>query len=179
MLLIGYQNFSTVDPKGWDSTRSLEIIQEMNTFNEKDLHQKPNLAQPQSGADFNSVRNDWVQRQSQILLNGLDKEIENSLNNTLNSWIENLNSEKNTTQSSSEQPTDSSSQAVAKNKQNLRFASINALKYDLSTNSSLDFIATPGDSRLNYSQSFRKNTKFGIEHRAANSQTQMFLKYEY
>lgn len=181
MLLIGYQNFTSIDSEQWDSARSIEIINEMNAFREADLNKKAPLAEPQSGSDLQSITNDWAQRQGQILLNGYDKKLEASLNETLNSWVEDLSSDEDSekTASTSAPSTNKDSESSHKSKQNLRFASLNTLKYDFSTNTCLDLTADPGNTRLNLSRSLNQNAKFGIEHRTANSQTQMFLKYDY
>jgi len=192
MLLISYQNFSSVRPNAWDSTSSLEIIQEMNAFQAGDKVSET-LATPQGGSDFESVRNDWMQRQGTILLNGYDKKIETALNNKLNSWVDQITSN----DSEIENPSEASTEQIAtggnsventsgakssespKLRQNIRFSRINSLKYDLGESTSMNLTADPGNTRVNLSQSLSHNAKFGVEHRTADSKTQMFLKYEW
>lgn len=179
MLLAAYQNFSSVSPGDWDSSSSLKIINEMNEFR-SDEKRPEKLAAPQSGSDLRSVSNDWMQRQGSILLNGYDKELESAMNEKLNSWFQDP-------ESSAEQTSEANAGDQAnyltspsqKNKQNLRFARINSLKYDFDEKLCLNLTADPGNTRLDLSQTFNSRTRIGVEHRTANSQTQMFLKYEW
>lgn len=186
LLAISYQNFSSVSPSDWDSTSSLKIINEMNAFHANDK-QPSAIATPQGGSDFRSIRDDWMQRQGTIILNGYDKRLEAAMNSTLNSWVqgitkkdpEEVNGSGASTlgENSSEENSDGS--PPSKSKQNLRFARVNSLKYDLSENTCMNLTADPGNTRFDLSQTLSRNAKFGVEHRTADSKTQMFLKYEW
>lgn len=185
MLFISYQNFSSVNPDAWDSTSSLKIINEMNAFHAGDKLPAA-IATPQGGSDFKSVSNDWMQRQGSIILNGYDKRLEAAMNSTLNSWVQEIiqkdaeemhSSEATTVGENSPETSDGS--AAAKSKQNLRFSRVNSLKYDLGENTCMNLTADPGNTRLDLSQTLSRNAKFGVEHRTADSKTQMFLKYEW
>lgn len=187
MLFISYQNFSSVSPSDWDSTSSLKIINEMNAFQAHDKVPET-LATPQGGSDFESVRNDWMQRQGSILLNGYDKKLERAMNDKLNSWVQDIThkddaeneapSPGQSPAANSSQPTQASSESH-KTRQNLRFMRVNSLKYELGENTCMNFTADPGNTRVDLSQTLSHNTKFGVEHRTADSKTQMFLKYEW
>lgn len=187
MLFISYQNFSSVSPSDWDSTSSLKIINEMNAFQAVDKVPE-SLATPQGGKDFESVRNDWMQRQGSILLNGYDKKLEAAMNDKLNSWVHDITrkdpetGELTTVTEGGSTPANASpvqSSEQHKLKQNLRFTRVNALKYDLGENTCMNLTADPGNTRFDLSQTLSRNTKLGVEHRTADSKTQMFLKYEW
>lgn len=190
MLFISYQNFSSVSPSEWDSTSSLKIINEMNAFHSIDKGLPETFAAPQGGSDLESVRNDWMQRQGTILLNGYDKKLEKALNEKLNSWVSEITrkeaAEENASASgtagapgSSENQSQAQNSSSPKIKQNLRIMRINSLKYDLGENTCMNLTADPGNTRVDLSQTLSRNTKFGVEHRTADSKTQMFLKYEW
>lgn len=189
MLFISYQNFSSVSPSAWDSTSSLKIINEMNAFQSGDKVPET-LATPQGGSDFESVRNDWMQRQGSILLNGYDKKLEAAMNDKLNNWVHEITRKDPETgdeatvaadgsAGASENPAAAQSSEQRKIKQNLRFSRINSLKYDLGENTCMNLTADPGNTRVDLSQTLSRNTKLGFEHRTADSKTQMFLKYEW
>lgn len=187
MLIISYQNFSSVESSEWDSTNTLKIIDEMSKFEKKDPGPANTLASPENGSDLKSVSSDWVQRQSRILLNGYDKKLETAMNDKLNSWVLGLKSEERASESPdasspAEEPSsveNADSSAAPKSRFGLRFARLNSLKYDFGENSWLDLTADPGNTRLNFSQAFNPRTRWGLEHRTANGQTHMILKYEW
>lgn len=190
MLFISYQNFSSVSSGEWDSTTSLKIINEMNAFRAGDKVPET-LATPQSGSDLQSVKNDWMQRQGHILLNGYDKKLEKAMNDKLNSWVKEITAKEEPAENASAQPAGGESPTAGQNaeakasedphklKQNLRFTRVNSLKYDIGDMTSVNLTADPGNTHVDVSQTLSPNAKFGLEHRTANSQTQMFLKYEW
>lgn len=160
----------------------------MNAFQSKDRLPET-FATPQGGSDFESVRNDWMQRQGSILLNGYDKKLEAAVNDKLNSWVHEITS-KDAAPEDASAPTgqatnasENSSQTQAsesrKIKQSFHISRINALKYNLGENTCMNLVADPGNTRFDLSQTLTRNTKFGVEHRTADSKTQMFLKYEW
>jgi hypothetical protein len=187
MLLISYQNFSSVSPGEWDSERTQKIIKEMNEFNKNNPNQ-PALAVPQSGTDFKSVSSDWMDRQGHIFLNGYDKKLEDSMNEKLNSWVHEITKKDPMNEPNSSQPnakadagpgpstTDENGHKI---KQNFRFARINSLKYDVGEASSFNLTADPGNAHLDFSQTISSNSKLGLEHRSSDNQTQMIFKYEW
>lgn len=160
----------------------------MKAFQENDK-QPEVLAAPQAGSDFQSVRNDWMQRQGSLLLNGYDKKLEVAMNEKLNSWVREITKKDVSEEDSGSTPQDGSSSEKRseaqeaspsqKAKPSLRFSQVNSLNYDLSENTCMNLTADPSNTRLNLSQALTPHTKFGVEHRTANSQTQMFLKYEW
>jgi hypothetical protein len=188
LLFISYQNFSSVNSKDWDSASSLKIINEMNAFESSDK-QAEALATPQNGDDLQSIGNDWMQRQGSIILNGFDKKIEYAMNEKLNSWAHEITRKdppeepiadgSTEVKSSKESLTRSQATDSQKIKQNLRFSRINSLKYDLGEKTCMDLTADPGNTRFNLSQSLTSRAKVGVEHRTADNQTKMFLKYEW
>jgi hypothetical protein len=180
MLLISYQNFSSINSKEWDATSSLKIINEMNNFESSGKHAET-LAIPQSGSNLQSISNDWMQRQGSILLNGYDKELESAMNEKLNSWVYKITRTETAEETMPNESTEVKSKSAESKKMNqkLRFSRINSLKYDLDEKICMDLTANPGDTRFNLSQSLSDKAKVGIEHRTAGSQTQMFLKYEW
>lgn len=158
----------------------------MQDFEKNDTRPQETFATPTNGSDLQSVGSNWAQRQSSLLLNGYDKKLESQVNDKLNSWVREITKEEareESTVSSTEKSTNNQAEAAASSpkrpKQNLRFARVNSLKYDLGANSCLDMTADPGNTRFNYSQSLTTKAKVGVEHRTADSQTQMFLKYEW
>jgi len=183
MLIISYQNFSSVNPTAWDNSHALKIMKEMNEFEKNNSDKKPTLATPQSGEDLKSVGNDWLQRQGSLLLNGYDKKLEAAMNAKLNSWFQddsrnpapqnNFQSADTTSDSSAEKPQQKGA------KQSLRFSRVNSLKYEIGTNSCFDLTADPGNAHLNFSQILSSNTKLGLEHRTSDNKTQMMFKYEW
>jgi hypothetical protein len=187
MLLIGYQNFSTPTTKEWDSQTSLKIIQEMQQFEKTDPGVPTELAVPQSGSDFESVRNNWAERQSKLLLNGYDKKFEDAVNDTLNSYIQKLTQREPADESPHNSETaDKESTAAASGEKPapkkpiaLKFPRPNMIKYEVSSNSSFNVIADPGNTRVNYSQAYNDHTRIGIEHKTSSQQTQMFLNYDW
>jgi len=189
LLFIGYQNFSSLNPNEWDSTNTLKIMHDMDQFNKND-HQAASLATPQSGSDFQSVRNDWVQRQGSIILNGYDKKLESMMNDKLNSWVHEItkkdsSEEGSTTGVSASGPASSANSSqpatseTKKSKQSLKFTRINSLKYELDEKSCFNFTADPGNAHLDYSQALSLNSKLGLEHRTSDNKTQMFWRYEW
>jgi hypothetical protein len=189
MLIISYQNFSSVSPQEWDSTSTLKVLNEMNEFSRHDPQQKAALATPQSGRDLKSVSNDWMQRQGSIILNGYDKKLESAMNDKLNSWVQEI-TRKDTEDEAPKDPKTSavndknssnagSSPSTKKTKQNIRFSRVNSLKYEVGDASSFGFTADPGNTHLDFNQSLSSNTKMGVEHRTNDNQTQMFFKYEW
>jgi hypothetical protein len=184
MLVISFQNFSSVGPSEWDSANTLKIMKEMSEF-EKNNPDKSVLATPQGGNDFRSVSNDWMQRQGSILLNGYDKKLEAALNDKLNAWVQEItrkdpmNEESPANGGGSAAANGGASEPRKKTKQNLRFARVNSLKYDLGEASCFNLTADPGDTHLDYSQALSSNTRLGLEHRTSDNKTQMFLKYEW
>ncbi|WP_413289964.1 hypothetical protein [Bdellovibrio sp. HCB337] len=184
MLVISYQNFTSVNSSEWDSANTLKIIHEMQDFQKGETTPTSALATPTGGGDLQSVGTSWAQRQGSLLLNGYDKKLESAVNDKLNSWVQELSSDdvSEDLQTSSAEKSDkaeNTSTTSKKSKQNLRFARVNSLKYDLGTNSCLDMTADPGNTRFNFSQTLTQRAKVGVEHRTADSQTQMFLKYEW
>ena len=189
VLLISYQNFSNVPTNEWDSADTLKIMNEMSEF-EKANPNRPILATPQGGSDLKSVSNDWMERQGSILLNGYDKRMEAALNDTLNSWVQNIsakdspsepkrNDASGTVALSEPVPATQTAEASPRTKQNFHFSRVNALKYDLGESTCLNLVADPGNARLNYSQTISSNTKLGVEHRTSDNKTQMLFKYEW
>lgn len=181
MLVISYQNFSSVNSTEWDSANALKIIHEMQDFKENKAATLP-LANPESGNNLQSISQDWAQRQGSLLLNGYDKKLESAMNDKLNSWVQELSEKEDSEDLQNNRDNREASEknsAPKKSKQTLRFSRVNSLKYDLGSNSCLDLTADPGSTRLNYSQALSRNARVGVEHRTANSQTQMFLKYEW
>jgi hypothetical protein len=183
MLMISYQNFSNVDSSEWDSTTTLKIVKEMNEF-EKNNTSKPVLATPAGGSDLKSVSDNWVQRQGAIILNGYDKKLEHAMNDKLNEWVQDITrkdpmSEESAVAKGEGGNPSQSPEEERKRKQNLRFARINSLKYDLGETTCVDLTADPGNTHLNYSQALSSNSKMGLEHRMSDNQTQMFFKYEW
>jgi len=187
MLAISYQNFSSIEPSEQDSLNTLKIIDEMNHF-QKGTTENPALAVPAGGHDLKSVSNDWAQRQTSLWLNGYDKKLESALTAKLNSWTESLLNSKEdaaespTAQETAEAPGELQKPALGdshKVRPSLRFARLNSLKYDLGGSSSLDLTADPGNTRFNYTQALSQRTRFGLEHKTAGRQTQMFLKYDW
>lgn len=154
---------------------------------EKNNSTKSVLATPQGGNDLKSVTSDWMERQGRIILNGYDKQVEQTMNDTLNSWVQDLSSEDpiNDRNHVGEVATSESVSAAEteetprKTKHNLRFSRVNALKYDLGDSTCVDLVADPGNTRLNYSQTLSSNTKFGFEHRTSDNKTQMLFNYEW
>ncbi|MGZ3745823.1 MAG: hypothetical protein ACXWRE_00720 [Pseudobdellovibrionaceae bacterium] len=175
VLLISYQNFSKLNSKDWDSLNSVEIIHEMQSFEQTD-HQiyktSEALAVPQSGNNLQSVRSDWMQRQASVILNGYDKKLEAALNEKLNSWVYGSAPTTDAAQKTEVQET-------KKTQRNLRFSRINSLNYDLGEKTCMNLTADPGNTRFNLSETLTLKAKIGIEHRTADSQTQLFLKYEW
>jgi hypothetical protein len=92
LLILSYQNFSDVAPSEWDGQTALKVIHEMQDFERTDPGLRPELAVPEGGHDFESVRNNWAERQSKILLNGFDKRVEDAVNDRLNSYLRALTS---------------------------------------------------------------------------------------
>lgn len=187
-VFISYQNFTSVNSEEWDSTNTLKIIQEMNQFESKEKPLPGALATPQGGSDLKSVSNDWMQRQGSLILNGYDKKLEAAMNEKLNSWVDSLRDPSepedspaataNSANQSYISGDSGSSKGPAKRRQNLRFARVNSLKYEFG-DACLDMTADPGNTRFNYSQSLFVRTRLGVEHKTADNQTQMFLKYEW
>lgn len=157
----------------------------MNQFQRNDRPAPDTFATPQGGSDLKSVSNSWVQRQSSILLNGYDKKLENAVNDKLNSWVQLLSDDTDKEAPKISEKTGSSSASgnaltgPAKRKQNLRFTRVNSLDYRFGEDSNFNVTADPGNTSLNYSQSFFLNTKLGFEHKTADNKTQMILKYEW
>lgn len=188
MLAISYQNFSSIEPSDQDSLNTLKIIDEMNRFQKGNKEPPALLAPPAGGHDLKSVSNDWAQRQTSLWLNGYDKKLESALTAKLNSWTESLlSSKEDAAESPTAQDTAGSPGELQKPdlgdshkmRPSLRFARLNSLKYDLGENSSLDLTADPGNTRFNYTQALTQRTRFGLEHKTAGRQTQMFLKYDW
>lgn len=192
-LVISYQNFSSVESDRWDSAQTLKIINEMQTF-DKNNPSPTTLATPSGGSDFESVRDNWMQKQSTLLLNGADKRLEKAMNDKLNSYLEDIKSmaasappptsEVSYTETSDKSASPAGTQNTSepekkKMRQNLRFSRVNALKYEFGESSCVDFVADPGNTRFNYSQTLNLSTKMGLEHRSADNLTQMFLRYEW
>lgn len=198
-VFVGYENFTCVDTEEAPD-QTTQILKEMNDFQAKDKVPTA-LAVPQSGHDFQSVRDDWTNRQSQLLLNGADQRLLDNINNHISSYVsENFSSKKDgdTTANPSAAPANPSADgnaaapattdpnaATAQNspqqqpKSPLKFTRINDVKYEFGKDTALDFIADPGNTRLNFSQAFTQNTKFGVEHRTSDGTTQMFFKYQW
>lgn len=200
-IFLGYENFSYIETddrtgeplqvEEHSNNECTKILKDMNDFQSKDKV-KSTLAVPQGGHDFQSVRDDWTTRESQLLLNGADQRFLDNINDHINNYYQSNFAKK-------DPPTDptlaakegvspdgtpapaaanaNSSEASAKS--NLKFTRINVVKYELSKDSYFNFIADPGNARLNYSQMFTANTKFGVEHRTSDNMTQMFFNYQW
>lgn len=195
MLLIGYQNFSVPTSAEWDSQHALKVIQEMQEFQKNDPGLPQELAVPQGGSDFESVRNNWAERQSKLLLNGFDKKVENIVNDKINAFVQSFiqrepaedtapveGSVDMASVSPKSTPTDLTKSIVAseeKPRHILKFPRPNMIKYEVGSDASVNVIANPGETLVNYSQAYNARTHMGIEHATSKGQTQMFFRYDW
>jgi hypothetical protein len=185
MLLISYQNFTPVDYNEFDSAETLKIMQDMRNF-EQGEGSSNSLAAPTGGSDLESVTSNWAERQGTVLLNGYDKKVEAAMNEKLNAWVQDLSAKDpaeeqqlSTEKNDNQEAVNFSTPEEKKRKQNLRFARINSLKYEIGESTSFNVTADPGNTRLNYSQAVNQKTKVGVEHKTSDRQTQMFLRYDW
>jgi hypothetical protein len=173
MIFIAFQNFGALSPADLELQHTLS---EMKTLEKSE---RSLLQTPQSGTDFESVRNAWVERQGKALLNGADQRLTDQLNDRLKSWFssdetsataDNASSSGDGAQTNSRRPASLGT---------FRFATINSVQYRFDESSLLTCSVEGSGAHVDFSKKLSSNTRVGVEHRSANSQTQVLLKYDW
>lgn len=169
IIFVCYQNFS---PLSEEDRRTLEVMQELKEMSEE----KTSLVAPRAGRDLASVRDDWVDRQSKVWLNGADQRLLDSVNTRLQSWLGN-------DEASEELSSDEADGSLATDEgsepQRFRFATINKVEYKWDQSSLLTCSVESQGAKLDYSKTWSQNAELGVEHNVSENQTQVLLKYRW
>jgi hypothetical protein len=168
IIFVCYQNFS---PLSEEDRRTMEVMEELKAMGEE----KTSLVAPRNGRDLASVRDDWVDRQSKVWLDGADQRLLDTVNTRLQKWLGNEEAEsEQTTEPDGALATDEES-----GPQKFRFATINKVEYKWDQSSLLSCSVEGQGTKLDYSKSWSQNAELGVEHNVSENQTQVLLKYRW
>lgn len=168
IIFVCYQNFS---PLSEEDRRTLEVMEELRAMGEE----KTSLVAPRNGRDLASVRDDWVDRQGKVWLNGADERLLDSVNARLQKWLGNEEADE-------EQSTETDGTLAAEDSsdpQKFRFATINKVEYKVDHSSLLSCSVEGQGTKLDYSKTWSQNAELGVEHNVSENQTQVLLKYRW
>lgn len=169
-LFVAYQNFESLSE---EDLRTLEIMKQMTELEKTSVSSK--VAIPRKGRDLASVRDDWVEQQGSLLLDGADQR----LLDTLNHKIQSLFKSDETSSAKAEISEGESASAEASVMDNFRFATLNRMEYRWSESSQLSCILETQGASLDYSQRLSHNTSWGVVHQGSENQTQLVLKHQW
>lgn len=168
IIFVCYQNFT---PLSEEDRRTLEVMEELKAMSEE----KTSLVAPRSGRDLASVRDDWVDRQGKVWLNGADERLLDSVNARLQKWLGNDDAE--------EEPSETDETLAGTEEdsepQKFRFATINKVEYKVDHSSQLSCSVEGQGTKLDYSKTWSQNAELGVEHNVSENQTQVLLKYRW
>jgi hypothetical protein len=169
IIFVCYQNFS---PLSEEDRRTLEVMEELKAMGEE----KSSLVAPRSGRDLASVRDDWVDRQGKVWLNGADERLLDTVNARLQSWLGNDEAKEELT---SEDVEGTLAAEEDSEPQKFRFATINKVEYKWDQTSLLTCSVEGQGTKLDYSKTWSQNAELGVEHNVSENQTQVLLKYRW
>jgi hypothetical protein len=168
IIFVCYQNFS---PLSEEDRRTLEVMQELKNMQEEST----SLVAPRQGRDLASVRDDWVDRQSKVWLNGADTRLLDSVNTRLQQWLGNDEAAEELA------PVDEGTETATEDQepQKFRFATINKVEYKWDQSSLLTCSVEGKGTTLDFSKTWSKDAQLGVEHNVSENQTQVLLKYRW
>lgn len=169
IIFVCYQNFT---PLSEEDRRTMEVMEELKAMGEE----KSSLVAPRSGRDLASVRDDWVDRQGKVWLNGADERLLDSVNARLQSWLGNDEAE---AELAAEAEGTLTANEEDSGPQKFRFATINKVEYKWDQSSLLTCSVEGQGTKLDYSKTWSQNAELGVEHNVSENQTQVLLKYRW
>ncbi|MNT62280.1 hypothetical protein D3C72_1999870 [compost metagenome] len=135
------------------------------------------LAVPRSGSSLESVREDWIQRQGALILNGADQRLLDVINDKITGVF--VADEKPAVPENSARGPASVEEKPSRLPASVRFTRINAMELKTDGGANVNASWEADGAHIDYQQKISDNTQIGVGHKSLNSETQSLLKYNW
>ncbi|MNT60681.1 hypothetical protein D3C72_1982760 [compost metagenome] len=133
---------------------------------------------PRNGDSIESVRNDWLQRQSSLILNGADQRLLDSINDKITGIFIDETPAPVPEKTAGRQPA-SIDEKPSRSPASVRFTRINSVEYKDESGTNINASWESDGAHVDYSQKLSDNAQIGVGHKSTNSETQFLLKYNW
>jgi hypothetical protein len=175
-LILGYQNFGALTADDLKMAEALNDLKQLAGCSAE----RPMIATPQSGNSIEGVRNDWIQRQGSLWINGADQRLLDTINEKITNLMEDEKPKVEPVKSAGRQPASVvEEKPAARFPASVRFTRINAMDIKLFDNTRINASWENDGAHVDYSQKISDNTQIGIGHKTMNSETQFLLNYKW